>query len=107
MAATSAQMSIARMSAPSRANLMACARPCPRAAPVMNATLPSSPDITLSAPSDAHVHWRMRQTRLGDAHGFDSQEFLDAESAAFLAHPGNADAPEWSLDAQIRCTIDQ
>src|ERR1700751_1046059 len=35
-------MSTAMMSAPSRAILTACARPCPRAAPVMNATLPVS-----------------------------------------------------------------
>src|SRR6476661_3914658 len=36
------QMSTAMMSAPSDANRTACARPCPRAAPVMNATLPST-----------------------------------------------------------------
>src|ERR1700728_287763 len=35
-------MSTAMMSAPSCAMRMAWARPCPRAAPVMNATLPSS-----------------------------------------------------------------
>src|SRR4028118_2256560 len=36
----SAQMSTATMSAPSSASRSACARPCPRAAPVMKATLP-------------------------------------------------------------------
>src|SRR5882757_2380388 len=35
------QMSIAMMSAPSLASRIACARPWPRAAPVMNATRPS------------------------------------------------------------------
>src|SRR5919198_3944557 len=35
-------MSRAMMSAPSSARRRACERPCPRAAPVMNATLPSS-----------------------------------------------------------------
>jgi len=43
------QMSMAMMSAPSCANRTACARPWPRAAPVMNATLPSTrPAITNS-----------------------------------------------------------
>src|SRR5262252_8280875 len=36
------QMSTAMMSAPSCASLTAWLRPCPRAAPVMNATRPSS-----------------------------------------------------------------
>ena len=36
------QMSTAMMSAPSCANRTAWLRPCPRAAPVMNATLPST-----------------------------------------------------------------
>jgi hypothetical protein len=35
-------MSTAMMSAPSSANRIACARPCPRAAPVMKATLPAN-----------------------------------------------------------------
>src|ERR1700721_2680089 len=35
-------MSTAMTAAPSWANRAACARPCPRAAPVMNATLPSN-----------------------------------------------------------------
>ena len=34
----------AMMSAPSSANLTACERPCPLAAPVMKATFPSSCD---------------------------------------------------------------
>src|SRR5436305_3697801 len=45
----SRQMSTAMMSAPSLAIAIACARPWPRAAPVMNATLPSSlPAISCS-----------------------------------------------------------
>ena len=38
---TGAQMSETMTSAPSRASRTACARPCPRAAPVTNATRPS------------------------------------------------------------------
>src|SRR5689334_12014047 len=45
----SAQMSTAMMSAPSRARRSACARPCPRAAPVISATLPSR--LPMPAPS--------------------------------------------------------
>ena len=44
------QMSIAMMSAPADASFTACARPWPRAAPVMNATLPSRVDMTGSVP---------------------------------------------------------
>src|ERR1700754_3332437 len=44
------QMSIAMMSAPSLASRMACARPWPRAAPVMNATRPSrGPPVAVTA----------------------------------------------------------
>src|ERR1700759_3471268 len=44
---TGAQISRAMMSAPSRASRAACARPCPRAAPVMNATRPCNDPDTL------------------------------------------------------------
>src|SRR5262245_17116063 len=49
---TGPQMSMAMMSAPSLASRMACARPWPRAAPVMNATRPSRvpPDAVTAAP---------------------------------------------------------
>src|SRR4051794_5936095 len=44
-------MSTAMMSQPSRARRTACARPCPRAAPVMKATRPSSPYTASSSPN--------------------------------------------------------
>src|SRR3978361_1410845 len=44
----SSQISTAMMSAPSSASRMACSRPWPRAAPVMNATLPATLPTLLS-----------------------------------------------------------
>src|SRR4051794_775077 len=58
MLPTSASASTATTSAPSSAKRIACARPCPRAAPVMNATLPSS--LAMRAPSSAG-NWTRRQ----------------------------------------------
>src|SRR4051812_20556101 len=42
-------MSTSTTSAPSRAEVRACARPCPRAPPVISATLPSSSPMTFSS----------------------------------------------------------
>src|ERR1700750_2321243 len=65
-------MSTAMMSAPSSASRTACDRPCPRAAPVMNATLPSSLDICSPVPS-----WLTRVE-------------VDGLGLAELADPGDA-----------------
>jgi acyl-CoA synthetase (AMP-forming)/AMP-acid ligase II len=47
------------MSAPSSARRSACARPCPRAAPVMKATLPSSFGICALRPDRDRQNWWM------------------------------------------------
>src|SRR3954452_13651688 len=47
-------MSTSTTSAPSRAEVRACARPCPRAPPVISATLPSSSPMTFPSA----VVWR-------------------------------------------------
>src|SRR5581483_6878683 len=60
----------AMMSAPSWANRTACARPCPRAAPVMNATLPSTrPAIVTSFPSFVFGSAEDRRHCLPATHG--------------------------------------
>ena len=53
MDATSSQMSKPMMLAPSSASRMAWDRPCPRATPLMNATLPSSFPIVSPVAFDA------------------------------------------------------
>src|SRR5690349_10633693 len=53
------------MSAPSAASLTACARPCPRAAPVMKATCPSRAPMSVN------------QCALGGITGRDGGEHLD------------------------------
>ena len=58
---TGAAMSHMTTSAPSRARVTACARPCPRAAPVTNATLPSSAPMSIHLSSPAA---RIRVDRL-------------------------------------------
>src|SRR4051812_7473108 len=57
----SASASTATTSAPSSANRIACARPWPRAAPVMNATLPSSLPMRASLVRRRPGNWTRRQ----------------------------------------------
>src|SRR3954452_3797026 len=54
------QISIAMMSAPSLASRIACARPWPRAAPVMNATRPSwGPPVAVTAAPFVRLRTRL------------------------------------------------
>src|SRR6185369_10856559 len=61
-----AQMSIAMMSAPSDASRTACARPWPRAAPVMKATLPSTRPVIDNSNSSVVEQFSRNQC----GHGF-------------------------------------
>src|SRR6478752_3400281 len=66
-ATTGLHTSTAMMSAPSSARRTACDRPCPRAAPVMNATLPSTlpiSDLSFVTWNDAQFEDPFR-TRVG------------------------------------------
>src|SRR3954464_14698242 len=64
-------------SAPSDANLTACARPCPRAAPVMKATLPPSVPIVVSIFVSSRDRSSAAQLTLGGVTGDDGLHHLD------------------------------
>src|SRR5690349_3337296 len=65
--------STAMMSAPSSASLTAWLRPCPRAAPVMKATLPSTRPAMFRPPRDAYGHACGRLGLLDEHAGVDRQ----------------------------------